>query len=96
MTLDELYRIVCERRDHPSDGSYTVHLLQTGQDEILKKIGEEAVEVILAASGQGQTRLVEETADLLYHLLVLLAQQNLPLELVMAELQRRHAEKVAR
>ena len=52
--------------------SYTARLLAAGEDEIVKKIGEEAVEVILAAKGQGDGRVVEEAADLVYHLLVLL------------------------
>jgi phosphoribosyl-ATP pyrophosphohydrolase len=90
MTLDELYRIICDRRDHPREGSYTHHLLQSGQDEILKKVGEETIEVIIAAKGQGAARLVEETADLFYHVLVLLAREGVEPEEVMEELARRH------
>lgn len=93
MTLDELYRIICDRRDNPREGSYTNQLLQTGQDEILKKLGEETIEVIIAAKGQGEQRLVEETADLVYHLLVLLAREGIEPAQVMAELGRRHKDK---
>ena len=92
MTLDELYQIICDRRDNPTVGSYTVSLLEAGEDEILKKIGEETIEVIIAAKGQGKQRLVEETADLIYHLLVLLAQQEVEPKLVMEELAIRHAK----
>ncbi|MEM5775597.1 MAG: phosphoribosyl-ATP diphosphatase [Anaerolineaceae bacterium] len=90
MNLDELYNIICDRRDHPVEGSYTRRLLEAGEDEMVKKIGEEAVEVILAAKGQGEQRVVEETADLLYHVLVLLASKDIHPQQVMDELERRH------
>ncbi len=89
MTLNELYAIILDRRDNPRPASYTAALFATGEDEILKKIGEEAVEVILAASRQSRERLVEESADLAYHVLVLLAQRGIPLEEIVAELDRR-------
>lgn len=95
MELDELYRIICERRDHPSAASYTARLMEQGEDEILKKVGEEAIEIVLAGKGQGDQRLVEETADLLYHLLVLLAYRGLSLEDIQAELARRHRSKAS-
>ena len=69
--------------------SYTARLLAAGEDEIVKKVGEEAVEVILAAKGQGDARLVEESADLVYHLLVLLLSRGLSWADVEAELARR-------
>ena len=72
----------------PAD-SYTARLLAAGEDEIVKKIGEEAVEVILAAKGQGDGRVVEESADLVYHLLVLLLSRGLSWADVEAELARR-------
>ncbi len=90
MTLDELYQIICERRDNPSTQSYTARLMAEGEDEIVKKVGEEAVEVILAAKGQGNQRLIEEVADLTYHALVLLAYRGLSPEDIRAELTRRH------
>ena len=71
------------------DESYTARLLAAGEDEIVKKVGEEAVEIILAAKGQGDARLVEETADLVYHLLVLLLSRGLSWADVEAELVRR-------
>ncbi|MEZ0397048.1 MAG: phosphoribosyl-ATP diphosphatase [Anaerolineales bacterium] len=93
MTLDDLYQIIMDRKINPKPGSYTCELFAKGEDEILKKIGEEAVEVILAAKGQGDARLVEETADLAYHLLVLLASRGLSPADVEAELGRRQRGK---
>lgn len=87
--LDELFATILDRQANRPPGSYTVHLLDAGEDEMLKKIGEEAMEVILAAKGQGDERLVAEVADLLYHLLVLLAARGLTLAGVEAELARR-------
>lgn len=90
MTLDELYAIICDRRDHPGPKSYTASLFAMGQDEIIKKVGEEAIEVVLAAKGQGNQRLTEEVADLTYHVLVLLASSGLKPDDIRTELARRH------
>jgi len=90
MNINELYAVICERRDHPSAQSYTARLIAQGEDEIVKKVGEEAVEVILAAKGQGDQRLVEEVADLTYHVLVLLASRGVSPDAVRAELEKRH------
>ena len=87
--LDELYAVILERRDHPTAESYTASLFAKGEDEILKKVGEEAVEVILAGKGQGRDQLASEAADLMYHLLVLLAARGLSLQDVERELARR-------
>jgi phosphoribosyl-ATP pyrophosphohydrolase len=93
MKLDELYQIICDRRDHPSTGSYTSYLFSRGEDEIIKKVGEEAIEVVLAAKGQGNERLVSEVADLAYHVLVLLvARRLLPVD-IENELDLRHRKK---
>lgn len=88
--IAELEAILQSRQANPTPGSYTAQLLAQGEDEIVKKIGEEAVEIILAAKGQGDERLVEETADLVYHLLVLLVSRNLSWQAVVAELHQRH------
>ena len=90
MELTDLYQFICERRDAPTAESYTARLMSQGEDEILKKVGEEAMEIILAAKGQGNERLVEEVADITYHLLVLLAYKRLSPDDVRAELDRRH------
>jgi phosphoribosyl-ATP pyrophosphohydrolase len=87
--LEALFATILDRQANPRPDSYTAHLLNTGEDEILKKVGEEAMEVILAAKGQGDDRLVAEVADLFYHLLVLLAARELTLGDVEAELVRR-------
>jgi phosphoribosyl-ATP pyrophosphohydrolase len=87
--LDTLFSTILDRQAHPRPDSYTARLLAAGEDEILKKIGEEAMEVILAAKGQGNERLVCEMADLTYHLLVLLAARGLTPEHVAEELANR-------
>jgi phosphoribosyl-ATP pyrophosphohydrolase len=88
-TLDDLFSTILDRQANPPPGSYTAKLLTAGEDEILKKVGEEAMEVILAAKGQGDERLVCEVADLFYHLLVLLVARGLTLADVEAELVQR-------
>jgi phosphoribosyl-ATP pyrophosphohydrolase len=88
--IDELWGILQERKVNPKPGSYTAELLSLGEDEIVKKIGEEAVEVILAVKGQGDERVVEETADLVYHILVMLLSRGLTWDDVQAELAQRH------
>ena len=90
MKIDALYGVICDRLENPKPGSYTVSLLEKGEDEIAKKVGEEAVEVILAAKGQGRQRVIEEVADLTYHVLVLLATQDIRPEEVREELGHRH------
>lgn len=87
--LSELYATIVDRQQNPKAGSYTSSLFAAGEDELVKKVGEEAIEVIVAAKGQSDQRLVEETADLLYHLWVLLAWRGVTPEQVMAELEKR-------
>ncbi len=90
--LEELFAVILDRKQNPRPGSYTARLLEAGEDEILKKVGEEAMEVILAAKGQGDARLVAEVADLIYHLLVLLAARGLTWADVEEELTRRRGQ----
>lgn len=90
--LHKLYRIVQDRKEHPRDGSYTNQLLEAGYPKIAQKLGEEAIEVIIAAGKQGRQRVIEESADLLYHFLVLLVEQGIDLKEVEAELESRHLE----
>ena len=89
--LEELARVVAERADAPPEDSYTARLLSKGPDQVLKKIGEEATEVVLAGRAQSDERLAEETADLLYHLLVALRLREVPLARVLDELRRRRS-----
>ena len=91
----ELERVVRERAQAAPEESYTARLLAKGQAAVLKKIGEEATEVVLAASAESDARLAEESADLLFHLLVALHQRGLPLARVMDELRRRRAASPA-
>ena len=74
--LDELYQSVVERKENPKPGSYTDYLFTKGLDKILKKVGEESTEVIVAAKNPDKSELRYETADLLYHLMVLLVEQG--------------------
>lgn len=90
MKLDQLFDLVRSRRESAPPGSYTARLFAAGEDEIVKKVGEEAIEVVLAVKGQGDQRVIEEVADLYYHSLVLLASRGLSLADVEAELERRH------
>ncbi len=87
--LQELYATIRSRKSNPPPGSYTARLFAAGQEEIMKKVGEEAIEVIVAAASQTDERLVSESADLLYHLLVLLAQRDVEWSAVEAELAKR-------
>ena len=89
--IHTLQTIIEERQANPQPGSYTAKLFAMGNDEIMKKVGEEAIEVILAAKGQGPDRVIAEVADLVYHTLVLLTACGLTLAEVEAELERRHA-----
>jgi len=91
--LEEVARVVAARAQAAPEGSYTARLLAQGQDQVLKKIGEEATEVVLAAKGQSDERLAEEAADLLFHLLVALHQRSLPLARVMDVLKERRRGK---
>lgn len=88
--LYQLEKIIQDRKANPQEGSYTNHLFDKGEDKILQKVGEEAVEVILAAKGQGRERTISESADLLYHFLVMLAEKDLSLADIEAELEKRH------
>lgn len=88
-TLNTLWDSIQRRKLERPAGSYTVRLLDAGPVEIMKKVGEEAVEVIVAAASEGDERLVSEMADLIYHALVLLAARDLQLSDLEAELARR-------
>jgi len=74
--VEELARVIARRARERPDGSYTARLLAKGPDAALKKVGEEATEVVLAAKGESDQRLAEECADLLYHVLVVLEQRQ--------------------
>ncbi len=88
-TLNQLYALIESRKTDPPADSYTGKLFAAGENEIVKKIGEEAIEVIVAAKGQGDERVVSEAADLVYHTMVLLAARSIPWHAVEEELARR-------
>jgi phosphoribosyl-ATP pyrophosphohydrolase/phosphoribosyl-AMP cyclohydrolase len=88
-TLDQLYCLIVERqRDRPT-GSYTTYLFDQGLDKILKKVGEEATETVVAAKNESETALVAEASDLIYHLLVLLVARGVSLDQIRDELTAR-------
>jgi phosphoribosyl-ATP pyrophosphohydrolase len=90
--LQSLFEIIEDRKQNPAEGSYTNRLLNEGYERVAQKVGEEAVEVVIAGALQGRERTISESADLLYHLFVLLVQQDIRLEEVEAELERRHVK----
>jgi phosphoribosyl-ATP pyrophosphohydrolase/phosphoribosyl-AMP cyclohydrolase len=90
-TLSHLESVIRDRKANPQPGSYTCQLLDAGLPRILKKVGEEAIEIIIAAQSEGDERLISELADLTYHALVLLAARDLDWSDVEAELARRFA-----
>jgi phosphoribosyl-ATP pyrophosphohydrolase/phosphoribosyl-AMP cyclohydrolase len=87
--LQELYSVIEQRKEKRPDGSYTTYLFSSGLDKILKKVGEEATETIVAAKNSDSQRLVSETGDLLYHLLVLLVERGVTLDEISRELKER-------
>ncbi len=87
--LPHLEAVIQDRKANPRPGSYTCQLLDAGLPRILKKVGEEAVEILVAAQSEGDERLVSELADLIYHALVLLAARDLSWSDVEAELAQR-------
>lgn len=88
-TLQSLYQVVMDRKENPQEGSYTCYLFNQGIDKICKKVGEESAETIIAAKNGVQEETVGEICDVIYHLMVLMAQQDIPLDVVLAELDRR-------
>ena len=91
--VPRLYRLLESRRDSDRpEESYTARLMHDGSDAILKKIGEETTEVILAAKNGNQKEQVHEISDLCFHLLVLMVQQKIPLKDIESELERRFGE----
>ncbi|MCM3786392.1 bifunctional phosphoribosyl-AMP cyclohydrolase/phosphoribosyl-ATP diphosphatase HisIE [Neobacillus mesonae] len=88
--LAELESVIAEREKERPEGAYTTYLFNKGVDKILKKIGEEASETIIAAKNKDNQELKLEVSDLIYHLLVLLEERKLPLDEVMKELSLRH------
>ena len=87
--LQDLYQVILDRKANPTEGSYTCYLFEKGLDKILKKVGEESAETIIAAKNDVPSDTVGEISDLIYHLLVMMAEKEIPLEDVLAELDHR-------
>ena len=87
--LQALYETVLDRRANPAEGSYTCYLFEKGIDKILKKVGEECSETIIAAKNGDNSETVLEISDLIYHLMVMMVDQNIPLSDVLNELDKR-------
>lgn len=87
--LSELYEVVLNRKANRVEGSYTSYLFDKGLDKILKKIGEESAEVIIAAKNDDKSELVYEISDLLYHLTVLMVEKGVNFKEIDEELEKR-------
>ncbi len=91
--LEEIYETVLDRRDHPVEKSYTHYLFEQGIDKILKKVGEESAETVIAAKNGNNVETVGEIADLTYHVLVLMAYLGITPADVDAVLRERHTRR---
>lgn len=89
-SLGRLYELISGRKTEIKEGSYTSYLFEQGIDKILKKVGEECTEVIVAGKGGDKAETVFEIADLVYHVMVLMAEMEIPLQSVAEELRKRH------
>lgn len=91
--LETLYKEALDRKENPKEGSYTNYLFDKGLDKILKKVGEEATEVVIAAKNADKDEIANETADVLYHLAVMLVETGVTTEDVEAVLTARQGKK---
>ncbi|MEJ5350340.1 MAG: bifunctional phosphoribosyl-AMP cyclohydrolase/phosphoribosyl-ATP diphosphatase HisIE [Melioribacteraceae bacterium] len=91
--LDYLFELIKERKEKLPEGSYTTKLFQSGLNRIIQKVGEEAVETIIAAKNENRNEIINEVSDLIYHLFVMLAQKNIELQEVLNNLIDRHYQK---
>ena len=91
--IEKEYQNALDRNLHPEEGSYTTYLYEKGLDKILKKVGEESTEVVIAALSQSKEELVGEINDLLFHVLVLMVEKGITLEDVEEELKRRREKQ---
>ena len=88
--LLELEALIYERKSKMPKGSYTTLMFKKGLDKIAQKVGEEAVETVIASKNKGRKKTIEEASDLLFHLMLLLAEKNIPLHKVVKTLRKRH------
>ena len=87
--LEDVYSIILDRKDHPKEGSYTNYLYDKGIDKVLKKLGEEATEIIIAAKNPDTEEIKYEISDFIYHLMVLMAEKGVTWEDITQELSQR-------
>ena len=87
--ISKLYKIIEDRKLNPKEGSYTNYLFEKGLDKILKKVGEESAEVIIAAKNEEKKEIIYEISDLVYHTLVLMVNSNVTIDEVLSELRSR-------
>lgn len=90
--IEDLYQVIKDRKVNPIEGSYTKYLFDKGIDKILKKVGEEATEVIVASKNDDKRELITEICDLCYHMLVLMVERDISLEEIREELEKRRAK----
>lgn len=90
LIIEEVYKMIKDRKENPREGSYTNYLLEKGVDKICKKIGEEASETIIAAKNTDKEELIGEISDLAYHVLVLMLDKNITVEDIKMKLSERH------
>ena len=90
MTINSLFRIIEKRRKELPHNSYVASLLKKGDDRVIQKIGEEAIEVVIAAKNKDKQKLVTEVADLWFHLLILLSLKEIKPDDILEELKKRH------
>lgn len=90
--LKDLYEVIVDRKENKVEGSYTNYLFDKGIDKILKKVGEESSEVIIASKNNNNVETIYEISDLVYHLLVLMVNQGITLENISDELEKRSAK----
>ena len=88
-SLENLYSVILDRKENPQEGSYTCYLFDKGLDKILKKVGEESAETIIAAKNSDNELLCGEVCDLIYHLLVMCAEKGIDVNDVLLELDER-------
>ena len=89
IVFDHLYKLIEDRKQHPKEGSYTNYLLEQGIDKILKKVGEEATEIIIAAKNPNPEEIKYEISDFLYHVMVLMSERGVTWDDITRELANR-------
>jgi phosphoribosyl-ATP pyrophosphohydrolase/phosphoribosyl-AMP cyclohydrolase len=94
--IEEVFRVIKNRIEKPTANSYVAHLVKEGKNKILKKIDEESKELIQASENNNENEIVHESTDLLFHMMILLAYQNINIDKIFAELESRHKEKTGK